>query len=101
MTIASKTPSRLGGEFRGTKYITDLRQHGIIVKETIPYHTEINPVDERVNRTIMAIAMSVTISIKLAKNMWSEQLNRQHIQKIESFTRQLETLLLSIFYCVK
>jgi transposase InsO family protein len=56
-----------GGEFRGTEFITELRQRGIIMKETIPYHSETNPIAEQVKRTIMTIARTAIIAKKLPK----------------------------------
>jgi hypothetical protein len=61
-----------GGEFRGTEFIIGLRQRGKIMKETIPYQGETNPIAERVNRTIMIIARTAVISSKLPKNTWSD-----------------------------
>jgi hypothetical protein len=78
-----------GGEFRGTEFITELQQRGIIMKETIPYHSETNPIVERVNRTIMTIARTAIIASKLPKKKIPRvmQLNGQHTQKIESLTK--------------
>jgi hypothetical protein len=41
------------------------------MKGTIPYHSETNPIAERVNRTIMTIASTDIIARKLPKNTWS------------------------------
>jgi hypothetical protein len=78
-----------------------LRQRGIIMKETNPYHSKTNPITERVNRTIMTIARIAIIASNLPNNTWSDATQGQHTRKIKSLTKQPETLQSNIFYHVK
>jgi transposase InsO family protein len=61
-----------GKEFQRNEFQGELRQRGIIAKETVPYHSETNALIERVNRSIMAIARTATIGAKMPKNTWSD-----------------------------
>ena len=44
-----------GGEFRNTELETELRHRGTKMQETVPHHSETNPVVERANRTIFSM----------------------------------------------
>jgi hypothetical protein len=61
-----------GKEFQSNEFQGELRQRGIIAKETAPYHSETNALIEQVNRSIMAIARAATIGAKMPKNTWSD-----------------------------
>jgi transposase InsO family protein len=54
-----------GKEFQSNEFQGELRQRGIIARETVPCHSETNALIERVNRSIIAIARTATIEAKM------------------------------------
>jgi transposase InsO family protein len=61
-----------GGEFRNKILEQQLRSKGICMKETVPRHSETNPVIERINRTIVTMARTALIASDLPKKLWLE-----------------------------
>jgi transposase InsO family protein len=45
-----------GREYWSTELLEELKKKGIIIKQTVPYHSQINPVAERTNRMIIRMA---------------------------------------------
>jgi hypothetical protein len=61
-----------GGEFRSKELLREIQKRGITVKQTIPYHSQINPVAERINRTITTMARTMLIAANLSKYLWTD-----------------------------
>lgn len=61
-----------GGEFRNEKLETELMQRGTIKKETVPHHSETNPVVERANRTIFTMNRTIIAASRLPNGMWDK-----------------------------
>jgi hypothetical protein len=61
-----------GGEFRNKILEQQLRNNGFCMKETVPRHSETNPVIERINRTIVTMARTALIASDLLKKLWLE-----------------------------
>jgi len=68
----SKLQANWGGEFRNQELETELQQWGIILKPTIPKHSETNAIIERANRTILEMCRTVLISAGLPKGLWDK-----------------------------
>ena len=51
-----------GGEFRNNKLQDELRQRGIVLKATIPNHSETNTIIERANRTILDMSRTSLVA---------------------------------------
>jgi hypothetical protein len=71
------------GEFRNKILEQQLRCKGICMKETVPRHSETNPVIERTNRTIVTMARTALIASDLRRNSGSKLLSVPPIQKID------------------
>jgi len=56
-----------GGEFRNKELATELKQRGIILKETVPQHSETNAIAEKINRTIFTMNRTAIIRSGLPK----------------------------------
>lgn len=69
-TQALKTDN--GGEYRSNFLVTELKKRGIMIKETVPHHSQTNPVAERTNRTIFTMARTALIHSKLPRTLWGE-----------------------------
>ena len=69
----SQVQADWGGEFRNKELSTELKQRGIILKETMPRHSETNAIAERMNRTILTMSRSAIIAAKnLPKSLWDK-----------------------------
>ena len=60
-----------GGEFKNGILNTWCKTKGIIQKETVAYHSEINAIIERLNRTLQDIARTAMIGAEL-KGLWGD-----------------------------
>jgi transposase InsO family protein len=70
-----------GGEFRNKDTQQACESKGIILKETIPHHSETNTAIERAIRTITTIAITTLIASGLPKNLWADAM------KFASYTK--------------
>ncbi|MBC8079188.1 MAG: DDE-type integrase/transposase/recombinase, partial [Gorillibacterium sp.] len=61
-----------GGEFQNAETQGELRQRGILTKETVPYQSDTNPFVERVNRAIMTMARTATFGSNMPRSTWSD-----------------------------
>ena len=61
-----------GGEYRSSEFLNLLRDKGITLKETVPYHSQTNPVAERTNRTLVTMARTALLHSNLPKTLWPE-----------------------------
>lgn len=61
-----------GGEFRNKELEEELRQRDTLMKETVPHHSETNPVVERVNSTIFTMNKTFIAQSGLPKGMWDK-----------------------------
>jgi hypothetical protein len=61
-----------GGEFRNSELLEEFKKNGIVIKQTVPYHSQTNPVAERSNRTILTMIRTMLLAANLPKQLWSE-----------------------------
>ena len=61
-----------GGEFRNKELAKELKQRGIILKETVPRHSETNTIAERANRTIFTMNRTAIMAAGLPKSLWDK-----------------------------
>jgi transposase InsO family protein len=86
-----------GKEFQSNEFQGELRQQGIIAKETVPYHSETNVLIGQVNHSIMAIVRTATIRAKMPKIPGAMLHNGLSIRKTECYIN-LQGKLQSNFY---
>jgi transposase InsO family protein len=61
-----------GGEFRNSKLLEKSKKNRIVMKQIIPYHSQMNSVAERSNSTILTMIRTMLPVTNLAKQLWSE-----------------------------
>jgi transposase InsO family protein len=74
-----------GGEYRSTELLEELKKKGITIKETVPYHSQINPVAERTNRTIITMGRTALLqnsnSNTIPRYLWTEAIQHSAYTK--------------------
>lgn len=61
-----------GGEYRSDHLMHELKMKGIEIKQTVPYHSQTNPVAERTNRTLVTMGRTALLHSKLPRSLWGE-----------------------------
>ena len=81
-----------GGQFKSDEFRSQLRQHGIAEKPTVPHYSEINAVADRANRWIVTIICTCACLYQRPKALWT--------YAMEHTTRPLDTSIpdISIYW---
>jgi len=67
----SQVQADWGGELQNTDLEKELKQRGIISKETVPRHSETNAAIEGANRTIVTMSRTALIGAGLPRGLWN------------------------------
>lgn len=61
-----------GGEYRSGRFLQELSRRGVVLIESVPYHSETNPVAERTHRTLVTMVRTAIAATGLPKSYWPE-----------------------------
>jgi transposase InsO family protein len=74
-----------GGEYRSTELLEELKKKGITIKQTVPYHSQTNPVAERINRMIITMARTALLQNSnnnaISRYLWMETIQHSAYTK--------------------